>query len=296
MLAAIRKPDRSHQASFDPRFFAALESLLTGEPDHAFAAEALSIPSEQDIAREIGTHVDPDAILEARDALLRGIGRMLEAPLRSTYERLAESGPYSPGPKSAARRQLRNGTLALLVIADPERHGPLAQAQFEASGNMNDRLAALSALLRAPAQMREAALAEFERAHAHDPLILDKWFTLQARIPEPETLERVKRLTRHPAFSFANPNRIYALLMSFAAGNQSGFNRADGGGYDFVAEVVANVDAANPAVAARLLTSFRTWRSMEADRRAKAEAALRRIASKAKLSPDVSDIVTRSLA
>jgi aminopeptidase N len=296
MLAAIKEPDRSRRAAFDPRFFAALEALLTDEPDHAFAAEGLSIPSEQDVAREIGTNVDPDAILETRDGLLRAMGEALEAPLLATYGRLADKSPYSPDPASAARRQLRNGALALLVIANAERHGPLAQAQFATAGNMNDKLAALGALLRAPADMRERALAEFERAHAEDPLILDKWFALQARILEPGTLERVKGLTTHPAFSFANPNRIYALVMSFAAGNQSGFNRADGKGYDFIAEVVANLDATNPAVAARLLTSFRTWRSVEPGRRGKAEAALRRIASKARLSADVSDIVTRSLA
>jgi aminopeptidase N len=293
MLAALEEPKRMR---FDPRFFAALEPLLTEESDHAFAAEALSIPSEQDIAREIGKNVDPDAILETRDALLRAMGEALEASLRATYDRLAETGSYSPDAKSAARRQLRNGALALLVIAYPKRNGPLAQAQFKAAANMNDKLAALGALMRAPSEMRERALGEFERAHADEPLILDKWLALQARIPEAATLERVKGLTTHGAFSFANPNRVYALVMSFAAGNQSAFNRDDGAGYDFITEVVANLDGSNPAVAARLLTAFRTWRSLEPGRRAKAEAALRRLARKPKLSPDVADIVTRSLA
>jgi aminopeptidase N len=296
MLAALQEPERAERMRFDPRFFTALEPLLTEEPDHAFAAEALSIPSEQDIARDLGKNVDPDAILKTRDALLHAMAEALEASLRATYERLAETGPYSPDAESAARRQLRNGALALLVIADPKRNGPLAQAQFKAAANMNDKLAALGALMRAPGEMREQALAEFERAHAEELLILDKWLALQARIPEAATLERVKSLTTHRAFSFANPNRVYALIMSFAAGNQSVFNRGDGGGYDFITQVVANLDGSNPAVAARLLTSFRTWRSMEPARRAKAEAALRRLAQKPKLSPDVADIVTRSLA
>ena len=102
MLAALEEPERMR---FDPRFFAALEPPLTEEPDHAFAAEALSIPSEQDIAREIGKNVDPDAILETRDALLRAMGEALEASLRATYDRLAETGSYSSDAKSAARRQ-----------------------------------------------------------------------------------------------------------------------------------------------------------------------------------------------
>ena len=296
MIAALKEPGHAELVRFDPRFFTALDPLLTSEPDHAFAAEALSIPSEQDIAREIGKDVDPDAILEIRDALSRAMGEALEAPLRAAYERLAQSGPYSPDAQSAARRQLRNSALALLVMADPKRNGPLAQAQFKSAGNMNDKLAALGALMRAPGEMREDALAKFERAYTRDPLVLDKWFGLQARIPEPGTLERVERLTAHGAFSFSNPNRVYALVMGFAMGNQSGFNRADGAGYDFITRVVADLDGSNPAVAARLLTSFRTWRSMEPVRRAKAEAALRRLAAKPKLSADVADIVTRSLA
>jgi len=296
MIAALKEPGHAELVRFDPRFFTALDPLLTSEPDHAFAAEALSIPSEQDIAREIGKDVDPDAILEIRDALSRAMGEALEAPLRAAYERLAQSGPYSPDAQSAARRQLRNSALALLVMADPKRNGPLAQAQFKSAGNMNDKLAALGALMRAPGEMREDALAKFERAYTRDPLVLDKWFGLQARIPEPGTLERVERLTEHGAFSFSNPNRVYALVMGFAMGNQSGFNRVDGAGYDFITRVVADLDGSNPAVAARLLTSFRTWRSMEPVRRAKAEAALRRLAAKPKLSADVADIVTRSLA
>ncbi len=296
MLEALQNTQRRERLRFDRRLFTALEPLLTREPDHAFAAEALSLPSEQDIAREIGKDVDPDAVLATRDALMHAMGEALDGPLRSTYERLGETGSYSPDAKSAARRQLRNGALALLVIADPKRNGKLAQAQFKMAGNMNDKLAALGSLMRAPGEMREQALAEFERTHAEDPLILDKWFALQARIPEAGTLERVKRLTSHRAFSFANPNRVYALIMSFAAGNQSSFNRADGAGYDFITQVVADLDSSNPAVAARLLTSFRTWRSMEPGRRAMAEAALRRLAAKPKLSVDVADIVGRSLA
>ena len=296
MLGMIREANAPAARPLDPRFFAALERLLTQEADHAFAAEALSIPSEQDMAREIGTNVDPDAILLSRNALLRGMGQALETPLIAAYGCLSDDGPYSPDAASAARRSLRNSALALLVIADPPRHAALAQAQFETADNMNDRLAALAALMRAPPPLRAEALAAFERTHGEDPLILDKWFALQARIPEPGTLAEVKRLTGHRAFSFTTPNRVYALLMSFAAGNPTGFNRADGAGYDFIADTAAELDAKNPSVAARLLTSFRSWRSMEPGRRLKAEAALRRTAARAGLSTEAADILTRSLA
>ena len=133
-------------------------------------------------------------------------------------------------------------------------------------------------------------------ATSDDPLIVDKWFTLQATIPEPATLDRVKALTKHPAFSFANPNRVRALIHSFALANQKEFNRADGAGYDFIVDTVLALDPKNPQLAARLLSSLKSWRVLEPGRQALAQAALRRVADAPSLSPDVGDIVRRALA
>ena len=111
-----------------------------------------------------------------------------------------------------------------------------------------------------------------------EPLILDKWFALQAQIPERETLERVRGLMNHHGFSLANPNRVRALIGGFTA-NQTQFNRADGAGFALLEEVVAFLDPTNPQIAARLLTAMRSWRSLEEVRRGHAEAMLRRIAA-----------------
>jgi aminopeptidase N len=86
------------------------------------------------------------------------------------------------------------------------------------------------------------------------------------------------------------------LIGSFAQANQSQFNRVDGQGYEFIADTILALDPNNPQVAARLATAFRTWRSMEAGRRTKAEAALRRIQAASGLSRDVGEIVERTLA
>jgi aminopeptidase N len=162
------------------------------------------------------------------------------------------------------------------------------------ANNMTERFAALAVLSLTPGAAREAALEAFARAHAADPLILDKWFALQAQIPERETLERVRGLMNHHGFSLANPNRVRALIGGFTA-NQREFNRADGAGFALLEEVVAALDPTNPQIAARLLTAMRSWRSLEDVRRGHAEAMLRNIAAKPSLSPDVRDIVTRSL-
>jgi aminopeptidase N len=161
---------------------------------------------------------------------------------------------------------------------------------------MTDRIAALSTLSLCDVSERRDALDDFYACYADNPLIVDKWFTLQAAIPEPATLDRVKALTGHPAFSFANPNRVRALISAFALSNQKEFNRADGAGYDFIADTVLALDPKNPQLAARLLSAFKSWRMLEPTRRARAEATLRRVAATPSLSPDVGDIVRRALA
>ena len=107
--------------------------------------------------------------------------------------------------------------------------------------------------------------------------MIDKWFSLQAAIPQAATRSTsVRALTAHPAFSFANPNRVRALIGAFAQANPTQFNRADGAGYDFVADTVLALDPKNPQVAARMATAFRTWRTLEAGPpRARRKRALR---------------------
>jgi aminopeptidase N len=275
----------------------ALGAILTDDSlEPAFVALALTLPSEADIAREIGRDIDPDAVFAARSALRAAVGTHLADLLFEHYRRLSDSGPYRPDAASAGRRSLRNSCLDLLGATRGPDAIALAARQYRDADNMTDRMAALSTLSLWPVPERAAALDDFYTRYAGDPLIVDKWFTLQASIPEPATLDRVKTLTGHPAFSPANPNRVRALIHAFALGNQKEFNRADGEGYNFVVDTVLALDPKNPQLAARLLSAFKSWRVLEHSRGALAEAALRRVAAAPSLSPDVGDIVRRALA
>ena len=261
----------------------------------ALAAQLLTLPGEADIARDIGADIDPDAIYAARHGLRQSLGKMLEAPLRETYERLTEpaGAAYSPDAASAGRRALRNGALDLLAAGGGATD--IAARQFTDAANMTDKLAALSVLAHGGGAAGAAALAQFYEAYSDDPLIIDKWLSLQAAIPAADTLDNVRALMRHKAFSLANPNRVRALIGSFAMANMTQFNRRDGAGYALLAEVVGSLDSSNPQVAARLLGALRSWKTLEAGRRGHALAALDRVA-RAASSPDVRDIVTRMLA
>ena len=281
----------------DDRLMVAL-AAITEDPalEPAFVALALFPPGEGDIAREIGRDIDPDAIFRARKALRAEIGTRLEPALSTLYERMTVPGGYSPEARSAGRRSLRNVSLDLMAASAADEAIARAARQYEAADNMTDRMAALATLSLHDIPQRKMALADFYQRYASDALIVDKWFSLQATIPQPETLDAVRALTRHPAFSMSNPNRVRAVIGAFAQGNPTQFNRADGAGYEFVADTVLALDAKNPQLAARLATAFRTWRTLEEARRGKAETALQRIKAAAGLSRDVSDIVERALA
>ena len=289
----IRAGDAPHT---DKDFSGALRIVIEKSADPAFTAQAIILPSEADMAREIGEDVDPDAIHLAREALRKAIGQDLKETLLATYTSLAGDGPYSPDAIAAGRRALRNAALDLFAAGDQVQGALLATRQLATATTMTDEIAALGVLAHIQGQERENALDAFYHAHEGEPLVIDKWFALQAMIPEAGTLNRVKTLMKHKAFSFHNPNRMRSLAGSFAALNQTQFNAKDGSGYDFIANIVLDLDAKNPQVAARLLSAFKSWRTLEANRRTLAERALRRVAGAASLSPDVKDIAERSLA
>ena len=285
---ALRKDDRLAQA------FAATLEDNTLEP--AFVALALTLPSEGDIAREIGKDIDPDAIFQARTALRVELGERLGVRLAAIYERMTGRHAYSPDAGSAGRRALRNAVLDLLAANSAPAAIARVDRQYRDADNMTDRMAALATLSLHNVPERTNALADFYRRYAGDALVVDKWFSLQAAIPHRDTLGHVRALTTHPAFSLANPNRVRSLIGAFAQGNTTQFNRPDGAGYEFIADTVLALDQRNPQVSARLATAFRNWRTMEHGRQAKAERALRRIKAASALSRDLSDIVDRALA
>jgi aminopeptidase N len=281
----------------DDKLMVALAAILEDASlEPAFVALALTLPGEGDIAREIARDIDPDAIFRARKDLRGEIGARLGPALSTIYDRMPHNGPYSPDAANAGRRALRNVALDLLAADGAPDALARAARQYDSADNMTDRMAALATLSLHEGSERERVLAEFYKRYAADALVIDKWFGLQAMTPKADTLERVRALTGHPAFSFANPNRVRALIGVFAQGNPTQFNRADGAGYAFVADNVLALDAKNPQVAARLATAFRSWRILEAGRRATAQAALERIKSASGLSRDVADIVERALA
>ncbi|MGR9055424.1 aminopeptidase N [Rhizobium leguminosarum] len=276
-----------------------VEALIAAAADEslepAFRAQALALPSESDIARELGGNNDPDAIHAGRQAILKQIADTGKDVFTGLYAAMTTSGDFSPDAKSAGLRALRN--TALTYLSHAEQTPARTKSAFDAANNMTDLSHALTILAhRFPdsAETREA-LATFRDRFAENALVIDKWLAIQAGIPGAKTLGRVRGLMDDPLFKRTNPNRMRALVGTFAFANPTGFGRADGEGYRFLAEQILDIDQRNPQLAARILTSMRSWRSLEPTRADHARSALIEIERAAALSTDVRDIVERTL-
>jgi aminopeptidase N len=261
--------------------------------DPAFTAEVVLLPSESFIGDQMAS-VDPDAIHRAREALRRELGKSLETQWRAAYASTAANRyEYSPAAKGA--RRLRTVALNYLMAAAAEDAPKLARRQFDEADNMTDRQGALSALVNSDAPERPGALAAFYERYRHDPLVLDKWFTVQAVSTRDDALDQAMALAGHPDFTLANPNRMRSLVGAFAA-NQRAFHDSTGRGYRFLADMILAVDRLNPQTAARLVPPLGRWRRFDAGRQDLMKAELERIVATAGLSKDVFEQASKSLA
>jgi aminopeptidase N len=263
--------------------------------DPAFAAEALALPSEDFVADQMAV-ADPDAIHAVRQALRREIGSRFAARFASLHDSLADIGHYRIDGGSIGRRALRNAALSYLAQAPGSDGLARAEAQFAAGGNMTEMLAALRVLVDSNSPARDAALAAFHARWKADPLVLDKWFVLQATSTRPDTLAAVKALANHADFDLRNPNRVRSLVGAFAAGNPAQFHTASGEGYRFLADMVIALDPVNAQVAARMVSPIAAWKRQDESRAALMRAELERILALPGLSKGTFEKVSKGLA
>ncbi|GAB2910125.1 aminopeptidase N [Paraburkholderia jirisanensis] len=287
----------------DPAVVAAFGRVLADETlSPAFRELALMLPSEAYLAEQMAES-NPAAVHRARQFLRKQLANALRDSWLAIYERHQTPGEYQATPEASGHRALKNLALGYLAeLDDPRDAVRHARAQYDAANNMTDRAAALSALLTAATSGAgtsdaQQALDDFYRRFEKEPLVIDKWFALQATqrgTPQRPVIDIVRRLMTHPAFNLKNPNRARSLIFSFCAANPAQFHAQDGSGYAFWAEQVIALDALNPQVAARLARSLELWRRFTPALRDQMRAALQKVAAEVK-SRDVREIVEKAL-
>ncbi|MFT4194922.1 aminopeptidase N [Ottowia sp.] len=300
--------DAASATPLNDAYIAALRAVLRDPAlDAAFKALVLTLPSESYIAEQLPV-VDPQRIHAVADAMDLQLATALRDDWQHAYEQNHDTGAYRPDPVSSGRRALAG--LALRMLCLPAREsGPStgsgqavwpgkAYQRFKDAGNMTDRLNALQALVHSGHGLACRALEGFHARFQDEPLALDKWFALQARMPDRggNVLPVVRELMRHPAFQLRNPNRARSVIFSYCHANPAAFHRRDAAGYVFWADRVLELDALNPQVAARLARALDAWARLAEPYRAAAREAIARVAARPDLSNDVREVVTRALA
>ncbi len=280
----------------DPLLIGAFQQVLSDRSlDPAMVAKVLTLPSEAYLS-ELAEEIDVEAIHAVREYVKRTLAEQLQGLFMDCYRHNHVQQPYQLDAASIARRSLQNQSLSYLMTLNNRIVLALAEAQFEAADNMTDRLAALTALAHSQFDAeRQQALQQFYQQWQQDSLVVNQWFSVQATAPRADVLDQVKALMQHPAFDLKNPNRVRALIAAYCNQNSVQFHRADGAGYQFLAEQIITLDAMNPQIASRLLTPLTRWKKYDQRRQALMKAQLERILAAEGLSRDSYEVLSKSL-
>ena len=296
VLRAFEASVEGNSFSLNERFAVAFENTLRHDfDDRSFQAYALALPDHTHLL-QITPIIEPDRLHQARKTVKLILARRFTTEFEALYHRLEATGNDQTNCINSGQRALRNTCLSYLMALEQPEFTRLASHQLQAADNMTDALAALTLLACSPHPERTAALAHFFDRWQDYPLVMDKWFRVQATADLPGTLGHVKALTSHDLFQLENPNKVFSLLGAFAHANPLHFHQVDGQGYAFISEYILKLDHTNPQVAARLLSAFNLWRRYNRERQEMMREQLEQIQAQPALSKDVSEIINRILS
>ncbi|ASG65793.1 aminopeptidase N [Idiomarina piscisalsi] len=275
----------------DEQTVTSCRNLLLGDSDPALIALALTLPTPATIAESFSV-IPVERINENLDTLKQELADALKEDFISVYNKCATKHPYELSAQDIAARQLKKVCLSYLALTDG--NNDLIEHEFNQADNLTDQLAALQAVVWSNHSLSKTFLEAFDKQWRGEKLVMDKWFSTQAVANNEATVERLTELMSHPDFSIKNPNRVYSLLAAFTQ-NQAQFHRADGKGYQLVAEQIKVLNNFNPQVASRLLSAFVSWRRYDEKRQELMKAELKGIQSLPNLASDLFEKVESCL-
>jgi aminopeptidase N len=259
-----------------------------------FKAELLTVPSFETLFQQ-KDNIDIDALVSSRKALTQALASEYSNTWLSAYESI-DIAPYEYSIEQVKQRRLRNLALKNLAAGQHVKHSALIEQHFTHADNMTDSLGALIAAQAGGLDTFDGLMQHFEEKWRHDVLVLDKWFALHANTSRPDILPRLAMLMEHGQFTFSNPNRVRAVVGSFAFYNVEGFHNQDGSGYKFVADQIVKLNDINPQVAARIITPLIQWQKVDSNRQTLMQNQLARIGDTKGLSKDLYEKISKSLS
>ncbi len=295
ILGNTEKFTKGDPPHVDQGYIEAMRAVLLDEDtDAALRSELLTLPPMAYLI-QLRDIVDIDALIASRNFLREKLGQELHQSWLDAYQHFAAHEKISDLSTSRGDRALKNTALCYLAASENTQWQQIAEKQYYGATNLTDRLAALGCFMNSKNDIRHILLENFFSEWQNDPLVIDKWFTVQALAEYPDALADVIKLADHTAFSLMNPNRVRSLVASFAAGNLSHFHDISGAGYNFLATMIVKVDRFNPQLAARLVSPLGGWRKYDDIRASKMKTALASILENDQISADVKELVNLSI-
>ncbi len=283
--------------SIDSAFILAFKKMINDDQlDPALKAATMTLPSEIYLGDQLEI-IDVEKIHKARKKLKQELSDQLTLELRALYSAHTKDDyskdDYSKDSRSIANRQMKNCCLSYLALNS--QGADICKSQFENANNMTDSITALSELVQHRHPFAKHALDEFYARWHHESLVMDKWLAIQASTPDASTVDTVKALCKHSVVDMTNPNKVRSLVGTFVHGNRIGFHQNNGAGYQFLADIVSNLDDINPQIAAKLVSAFNSWRRYDPSRQKLMKSQLIHISNRNNLSNAVYEIVSKAL-
>ena len=263
--------------------------------DNALMARMIQIPDISRIGQD-RKEIDPDAIYDARDNLINTLLDYHRDSLLEIYNKLQDNGEFSNSPEAIGKRALKNSAFYLLTNKCLKFDADLSHEAYIKANNMTDKIAALHRLVVLRTPICEQDINDFYETYKSHPLVIDKWFAVQAGAIGEEIWQTLTKLRNHPDFNIKNPNRVRSLYSAFAMNNPVCFHSTNGRGYKFLQDAITELNSINPQMGARLLTPLREWKLYTADRRQKMQKTLENILQIPDISPDIYEVASKCLS
>lgn len=292
--------ERGTRMVINPHYRNAFEAMLTSKTiSPAFKVTALTLPSESRVA-DTQPMINPAAIRAAIRSLREQLGRQFSHLLMRVFDDNAPNPQYSPNPVDAGKRSLRAFCFELLLAGGNAKSLLRARQLFETSKNLTERLDALRIIVNSASPTKYTLLEAAEAEWRDEPLLINKWFTLQATATMPmddcPIVDVVKNLIeRYPGYHANNPNNVYSLVLAFCQNNLAEFHRPDGHGYRLWLDEVLKLDRINPQVSSRLARCLDNWRRYTPECSRLMFSVLSYVQSQPHLSSDLREVINKAL-